>query len=289
MRDRIDALIARVTRTPVVAGLLAVVARYDAAGGGLLANGLAFATLFAAVPAILLALGLTGFLIHDPGYQSQLLDVLARAFPPLAPLLAELLHAVTSGSGISSGLGLLGLIWAISQFYATLDTAFARLFPGSTERDLLGRTVRGFATVGLLGAIVIGFVVIAWTTSFLDATLPGAFPAVSAIRVVVTSPVALLVLTVFVIGLAYRVLPPRQPTIRVLLLPAVSAGAAVAILTQVFTAIAPRLVGATNVVGSLAAAFASLAWLSFGYQAVLLGAAWVAMRGSPPVAGERRD
>src|SRR4051794_2650769 len=111
MRDRIDALIARVTRTPVVAGLLAVVARYDAAGGGLLANGLAFATLFAAGPAILLALGLPGSLTHDRAYQPRLPDVPARASPPLAPLLEELLHAVTSGSGISSGLGLLGLIW----------------------------------------------------------------------------------------------------------------------------------------------------------------------------------
>jgi YihY family inner membrane protein len=280
MRATVEALIARVLRLPIVTRLLAVVARYDRAGGGLLANGLAFATLFAAVPAVLLSLGLIGFLIDDASYQARLLEILSDAFPPLEPLFLELLRAVAAGSGFSSVIGAIGLVWAISQFYGTLDIAFARLFPGAIERDLLKRTLRGFATVAILALVVVAFVVLAWVTSILDVMLPEAFPAASAIRGVVTSPFTLLILTIAGLVFAYRILPPRRPAIRDVLLPAVMAGVAVAVLTQAFTFLAPRLVGATNVVGSLAAAFASLAWLSFAYQAVLLGAAWVAIRGT---------
>ena len=278
MRATVEALIARVLRLPVVARLLAVITRYDRAGGGLLANGLAFATLFAAVPAVLLSLGLIGFLIDDPSYQSRLLGILSEAFPPLAPLFVELLRAVAAGSGFSSVVGAVGLIWAISQFYGTLDTAFARLFPGAIERDLLKRTLRGFATVAILAGVVVGFVVLVWVTSILDELLPEAFPVATGIRAVATSPFALVGLTILALVVAYRILPPRRPRLRQVVVPAVVAGVSVAVLTQAFTFLAPRLVGATSVVGSLAAAFASLAWLSFAYQAVLLGAAWVAIR-----------
>ena len=141
----VERLIDRVLRLPIVKLALAIFGRYNGAGGGLLANGLAFATLFAAVPTVLLALGLMGFLIDDPTYQAKLLDVLSEAFPPLAPLFDELLAAVTAGSGITSLLGAVGLVWAISQFYATLDFAMARLFPGVVLELIVRGQVTGHA------------------------------------------------------------------------------------------------------------------------------------------------
>ena len=49
-------------------------------------------------------------------------------------------------------------------------------------------------------------------------------------------------------------------------------------LSQLFLFVAPRLIGAALVAGSLATAFVALAWLSFTFQALLLGAAWVRVR-----------
>ena len=49
-------------------------------------------------------------------------------------------------------------------------------------------------------------------------------------------------------------------------------------LSQVFTFLVPRLVGVAALAGSLASAFIALAWLSFTFQALLYGAAWVRVR-----------
>ena len=50
------------------------------------------------------------------------------------------------------------------------------------------------------------------------------------------------------------------------------------VLTQVFTFLVPRLVGVAALAGSIASAFVALAWLSFSFQALLYGAAWVRVR-----------
>ena len=61
-------------------------------------------------------------------------------------------------------------------------------------------------------------------------------------------------------------------------MPAVVVGAAIVVLTQVFAFLVPRLVGVAALAGSLASAFIALAWLSFSFQALLYGAAWVRVR-----------
>ena len=50
------------------------------------------------------------------------------------------------------------------------------------------------------------------------------------------------------------------------------------VLSQIFTFLVPRLVGVAALAGSLASAFIALAWLSFTFQALLYGAAWVRVR-----------
>jgi uncharacterized BrkB/YihY/UPF0761 family membrane protein len=73
----------------------------------------------------------------------------------------------------------------------------------------------------------------------------------------------------------YRALPAATPRWRSAVVPAVVVGIAIAILSQVFTVLVPRLVGVAALAGSLASAFIALAWLSFTFQALLYGAAWV--------------
>ena len=86
---------------------------------------------------------------------------------------------------------------------------------------------------------------------------------------------------------AYRKLPPRAPTWRALVIPAVIVGAILAILGQAFSLLVPWLVGVADLAGSLASGFVALAWLSLSFQALLLGAAWVRVRDAgPPSAAE---
>jgi YihY family inner membrane protein len=270
---------------PVVVFVRNVFDAYGSAAGGLLAAGLAYSALFTAVPTSLLVLGVAGFVAREPGFQEELVGQLALAFPPLAELLDEALVAVSQGAGLSSIFGAIGLIWAISQFYSTLDVAFSRIFRTLPERDMARRTLRGFLWVVILVGLVVSVIVVTSMAAVVDATLPTQVPVAGTVVSVLTSPISMLVIAVVVIGLVYRVLPPRPPSWGAIVPVAVIVGVIITLLTQAFAILVPFLVGAAAIVGSLAAAFIALAWLSFSFQALLLGAAAVYVRSSPPTSG----
>jgi uncharacterized BrkB/YihY/UPF0761 family membrane protein len=81
-----------------------------------------------------------------------------------------------------------------------------------------------------------------------------------------------------VVLITYHELPPTPPRWRSALVPAILVGIAIVVLSQIFVALVPRLVGVAALAGSLASAFIALAWLSFTFQALLYGAAWVRVR-----------
>ena len=68
--------------------------------------------------------------------------------------------------------------------------------------------------------------------------------------------------------------------------PAIGSGIGVYLLGQVFLFAAPRIVGVAALAGPLATAFIALAWLSFSFQILLLGAAWVRVRDDAESAAE---
>lgn len=282
MKERLGGLLERVRGLPPVTELLAVLDVYGRAAGGLLASGLAFAALFAAVPTVLLVLGLTGLLLDDRAFQVRIVDGLTELFPPLEPLFADLLETVTSGAAATSILGLIGLVWAVSQFYVTLDTAFARVFARAPERDPLRRTVRGFLWVAVIAGLVLALVATTATLRILGTLLPAEYGGVTGLSDVLSFPPVAFGLAAGVVAIAFRVLPPRAPAWRAVLPPAMLVAAAVTLLTFAFARLAPLLVGAAAVAGSLAAAFIALAWLSLSFQVLLVGASWVAVREGRP-------
>ena len=96
-------------RPPVVV-LRTIFDTYGRAAGGLLANGLAFSSLFAAVPATLLVLGLAGWLAAgDPGIQQDVREALSRAFPPLVDLIDGSVDAIVGGAALTSIIGVIGV------------------------------------------------------------------------------------------------------------------------------------------------------------------------------------
>jgi uncharacterized BrkB/YihY/UPF0761 family membrane protein len=100
-----------------------------------------------------------------------------------------------------------------------------------------------------------------------------------------------LAIAALALGLVYRFVPPGHIKWRSLGLPTVVVAVALAALAQGFVLLAPRLIGAAAVLGTLATVFAALAWLGLSFQAILLGAAWIAeresrdrkRRGLPPI------
>lgn len=251
---------------------------FGRAAGGLLANGLAYAALFAVVPTVLLVLGLTGMLVGDPNVQQKLVDALAAAFPPLAEIFEGILTSLTDAAALTSIVGFIGLLWAVSQFYGALDVAFARIFSDTPERDIVRRTARGFAWVAvLIGAVIVAIVAGSMAT-LLDALVPTDVPVATSFSRIATSPIALIAASIAVVMVLYRILPPHGPSWWAIRPPAVIVGIALVVLAQVFLFLVPRLVGTAAFAGSLAAAFIALAWLSFSFQALLYGAAWVRVR-----------
>lgn len=272
------ALLERFLERPRVAYVRAVLDVYGRAAGGLLANGLAFAALFTTIPVALVTLGLAGRLVDDPRVQQELASALGRLFPPLRDLIEGTLATIVSGAALTSVIGLVGLIWTVSQFYVTLDVAFSRIFADEPERDVFHRTARGFIWVALLIGVVLVLIVLVVLIGAADAFLPVSMPFGRILARVLTSPPVVLGVAIVVVAFIYRTLPPRAPRWSAIALPAIVAGVVIVVLSQAFVYVAPRLVNAAALAGSLATAFVALAWLSFTFQALLYGAAWVRVR-----------
>jgi membrane protein len=272
------AILARVLDEPRVVRVREVLDTYGHAAGGLLANGLAFSALFASIPTMLLVLGLAGWLTNDTATRDKISAALINAFPPLEDLIEASLDAISQGAAAASLLGILGLIWTVSQLYAALDVAFARIFADVPERDIVRRTARGFLVVGILTVIIVALVVLAALAAALDAATAGEIPIVSDVAAALSSVPFMILLAIVAVLIVYRTLPPRAPHWRAAFIPAVIVGTAIVVLTQVFAFLVPRLVGVAALAGSLASAFIALAWLSFSFQALLYGAAWVRVR-----------
>ena len=272
------ALLERVLDEPRVAYVREVLDTYGRAAGGLLANGLAFTALFAVIPIVLVTLGVAGALAGDPRVQEALAEALVEVFPPLADLIDGAVNALSSGAAAASILGFIGLVWTVSQFYVTLDVAFARIFSAQAERDVVRRTARGFLWVVILLALVVVLLIVASLALTLEALVPGGMPFGTVIEGIVTSVPALMLVASTAVVVLYRVVPPRSPSWRAAILPGAMVGVVIVLLSQLFVFLAPRLVGIAALAGSLATAFIALAWLSFTFQALLYGAAWVRVR-----------
>ncbi len=278
----VGASLERFLDRPRVAYVRAVLDVYGRAPGGLLANGLAFAALFAAFPVALVALGVAGWLVDDPAVQGRLATAIGTLIPPLRDLVDQALGALSRSAILTSVAGVVGLLWTVSQLYVTLDVAFARIFTDRPERDTLRRTARGFVWVAALVGMVVVLFVAGSLAAAAETLLPASPSAAASINRVLSSLPVVTALGVLALAALYRVLPPHAPSWRAIRLPAVVAGIAIVALSQVFLYLAPRLLGAALLTGSLATAFVALAWLSFTFQALLLGAAWVRVRDDPP-------
>ncbi len=264
--------------TAPVAAARRVIERYGDASGGLLAGGLAYAALFAIVPAILLAAGLAGVFLHDSATRTSVVDSIASVLPPLGDIVSVVLGEASLDAAPVSILGLVVLLWGASRFVVAFQDAIGRVMGGDRRRSLIRRNLAALGAVLLvIGAIVLGTIA-AGLTAFLDAGKAGGIIAVVDAGVSLALGVVPVIATFGAVALVYRLVPLPAPSWRSIGMPAIATGLALSVFARVFVYVAPRLIGAAALLGTLASVFAALAWLSLSFQALLLGAAWTADR-----------
>lgn len=273
------AVLTRITDRPDAVVIRAVLDIYGRSAGGMLANGLSFFALFAAIPTTLLVLGLTGWVAAgDPAIRGQVSESLVAAFPPLADIIRGSVDAVAAGAGLTSLVGTIGLLWTAGQLFGALDLAFARIFSAEPARGAITRQVRGFVIVGLLLTAVVAVVTGLGLIAALDAASGAAGSMARGTIGLLGSPPFLAVAASAIVAIGYRILPSQPPRWRALRLPALVVGVTLVALSNAFAFLVPWLVNVAELAGTLTSAFAALAWLSLSFQTLLVGAAWVRVR-----------
>jgi membrane protein len=265
---RIDRVVERLRELPGVSTATLVVTRYSEAGGGVLAGGLAFAFLFAIMPALLLISSLAAFLLGNPSMRDRILAALAEQFPPLAPVLDASLAAAVSAAPAVSLVSLLVLLWSASGLVRALDVALGLIF---REQTVGGGPLRLVILVLAAGAAALGvtFVVVAVSVSG---------PVGDLVGIGIATRFAAIATLICLLMVTYRYLPRTRPGWSSAVLPGVVAGLAIAVLMAGFAMLSPLLLGSTKVFGALAVTFLGIVWLGLATDAFLLGAAWVAVR-----------
>lgn len=265
-------VVTEVTRQKYVARVIRVIDIAGQAGVGLFAAALAYSTMFALIPLVLLMAGVLGWLIDDPTQRQELLAQLIGYFPPLESFFSAALNGVVAARGVLSVIGLVGLLWGASNFYAGLDEVMRRIFPGGIVRGPIDRRVRGIITVvGLMGLLVV---------TVLLSSVWAIFNELVGSLVVWSYVVPLIGIAIFiaVVLIIYLLVPTAPPSFRAALPPALIAGAGIGLLTNLFGVLAPFLIGSLAAFGVIATAFGVLIWLNFSFQMLLYGAAWARLR-----------
>jgi membrane protein len=266
---------------PRVATAREVLQAYEVAGGGLLAGGLAYAGLFAVLSAILFVIGVTGFFVQDSERLAAIVGEIGRRIPPLEELVRTGLSRVSETAATFSIVGLAGLAWGASRFYAALDIAFARVFQAPSARGFASQTIRGLVVVGMLIAVTVAATILASVASFID-TVVGMGSAVAFGWQLATRGLGLL-LQFVAIAVVLRYVPPHGPAWRVLVQPAIAVALLLWAFTNAFVVVQARLVGSLELFSGFAVVLATMIWLSVGFQVLLLGAAWTHVRESGAV------
>lgn len=258
--------------------------RYGAAGGGILAGGLAYSALFAIVPAVLLLAGIVGLFVGDPFERQKFVDVLVGVLPPLRDLIEVIIDEAARNAGPVSIIGAVVLLWGTSRFAVAFQDAIARIMGGDRERGLLARNLGALAAVALLMGVILASTVLSGVLAFLEAAVDaGVLHVFSEVFAIALGLLPVLA-TIGAMILVYRIVPSPAPPWRAVILPGIGVGLALTLVARVFAYVAPRLIGAAALLGTLATIFAALAWLALSFQAILLGAAWVRDRANtvPP-------
>jgi YihY family inner membrane protein len=230
------------------------------------------------VPAALLLAGVTGLVYADPADRAEVAAALAGIFPPMRELVESVLAEAARSAAPVSILGAVGLVWGTSRFVVAFDDAIARVTGTEQRRGAVVRNLAGVASVVLMVGAIPASAALSGVAAFLAAgEALGVLRAAGALASIALETLPL-VATIGATVLVYRVVPRPAPTWRAALVPGVTMGIALTLVARLFAFVAPRLIGAAALLGTVATVFVALAWLALSFQAILIGAAWVRER-----------
>ena len=211
----------------------------------------------------------------DPGERARFVNVLAGVLPPLRDLIEVVLDEVARDAGPVSVIGAVVLVWGTSRFAVAFQDAIARVMGGNRERGLLARNLGALGSVALLIVMIVASSLLSGVLAFLEAAVAAGVLHVFSGAISFALGLLPVLATIGAMILVYRIVPTPGPPWRAVIVPGIGAGLALTVVARVFAYVAPRLIGAAALLGTLATAFAALAWLALSFQAILLGAAWV--------------
>ncbi|HWB35552.1 MAG TPA: YihY/virulence factor BrkB family protein [Rugosimonospora sp.] len=283
-RERIDAVAAwwRATR-PARA-----LARFGAAGGGLLTGGIAYATLFSIFAA--LTLGWTVFaavLGRHAALRAQVVSTLDASLPGLVDTgdghglinLDQL--RLSAGVSVAGAVAVVTLVLSAVSAVSALRTAVRAMLAADDQPNLVvGKLHELAGLVGIAVAVLVSAVLtlaLSTVTDRLAAWAGHPDAAGPAVRV-------LGVLVAFVIDsatfvLVVRVLAGHKPPWRDLLTGAVIAGVGLGVLRLLGTSVVSGSLRSNPVLAPFAVVVVLLAWVNLMARIVLTAAAWTA---NPP-------
>lgn len=275
--ERLQAIALPVFGSRRVAIARAVIDRFNRAGGGLLAAGVAYNTLFAIIPMALLGTAVLGFFVSDPATLENVRRALTDWAPPLSGIVDEILDGLAAGSTSLSIIGFVGSIWGATRLFASLETGIGAMYQEVPQRGIIASTARRVASVLVIaGVLVVAFLVTSVASFVSELGVADDGPVhVGFVGLLFALPA---VFSSLAIGFVYELVPPVRPKRSEVVLPALTVGVGLVVLARVFAVLAPRVLGANFVYGTIGAIFVALAWLGLAYTLILLGAAWVRER-----------
>ena len=207
-------------------------------------------------------------------------DALTDWAPPLSGVVDEILAGLATASPSLSIIGLVGSIWGATRLFASLETGIGAMFAEAPRRGIVARTTAA-GRVGR-GRCRCHRRWPSWRPRSPRSSRSSADRGrrrrsrLSCCALLLVLPVVLSSLALAVVYRARAAGPPGRS--RRSLIPAVTIGIGLVLLTRAFAVLAPRVLGANFVYGTLGAIFVALAWLGLAYTVILIGAAWVRER-----------
>jgi len=243
-----------------------VLRAYGSTQSGNNASGLAFNAVMAMFPMILGTLAIIGLVVNDPGIRSQAQSAILHAFPGRSG--AELSAVVTNGlrryAGLLGIVGILGLLWGCTNFFASLEFCLGRIFD-------IGQ--RGFLRQRAMGAVMMLALVAALLVAIGATTFMNLAPVMAGI-----GPLAGFLAMALLTLMIYRLVPNRTFRLGELWPGAALAGLLIELITLLFPLYAKLANGHDTYGQSLALFFLLATWLAFLSQFILIGAVWNRVR-----------
>jgi YihY family inner membrane protein len=264
--DRIDTRFPRVGRV-IIDPARAIAGRYEQDELPTHAGALTYGAFLSLPPLLLLAASVTGFAIHDPVKQEQVINSIVGMVPGLDTVAASLVDSLVAGRVAVGLIAIPSVLWAASGFVARLRHALGVIF-GTRWTGLISGRFRGMV-VGL--PLLAGLLIVL--------ALPGSVSGLADSGVVSVLVEVLTYLAVLVGGVAffvvvYRFLPPQCPLSWRDHVPGAIAATVGSLLLQWFGAIyVDRVVARGSALyGALGAVFGLLAFLYVAVYLLLLSA-----------------